>query len=278
MKESFLFLNGEFWGMYVITERFSNQFFSRHYNISKDEVLFNKDGEFDENTTQEIIDIFNFIDLYSKKDLSNEVNYKEVCKVIDIDSLIEQYCTGIYIANTDWPDHNYGIWKYNGKPNAYKLNDNLYFDGKWRFMAFDFDYSMGNVLEFDFGELESYQYDMFNFIDIKAKDIYPTNLFLALLKNKDFKNKFIKSYEDFINNAMSMNRINSVIQKFDEEISILLGYSYTRWWGYLGGPKKETIIEAIYNYKNKILTKIKKFYEERPIYTLENMKNYLSKL
>jgi hypothetical protein len=89
MKESFLFLNGEFWGMYVITERFSNQFFSRHYNISKDEVLFNKDGEFDENTTQEIIDIFNFIDLYSKKDLSNEVNYKEVCKVIDIDSLIE---------------------------------------------------------------------------------------------------------------------------------------------------------------------------------------------
>ena len=155
MKESFLFLNGEFWGMYVITERFSNQFFSRHYNISKDEVLFNKDGEFDENTTQEIIDIFNFMDLYSKKDLSNEVNYKEVCKVIDIDSFIEQYCTGIYIANTDWPDHNYGIWKYNGKPNAYKVNDNLYCDGKWRFMAFDFDYSMGNVLEFDFGELES---------------------------------------------------------------------------------------------------------------------------
>ena len=273
-KESFLFLNGEFWGMYVITERFSDQFFASHFNFTKNEVLYNKDGEIDENTTQEIIDIYEFIDLYAQKDLSKEENYKEVCKVLDIDSLIEQYSTGIFIANTDWPDHNYGIWKYNGN----KTNDSIYYDGKWRFMAFDFDYSMGNVLDADFGDLESYQYDMFTFIDEKAKDIYPTNLFLSLLKNEEFKNKFIKSYEDFVNNAMSMKKVNPIIQKFDEEISILIGYSNARWKGYLGGPKKETIIESIFNYKNKDLPKLKTFYQERPKYTLENMKNYLSKI
>ena len=47
MKESFLFLNGEFWGMYVITEKFSEDFFLSHYNIPKEDLLSNKDGEYD---------------------------------------------------------------------------------------------------------------------------------------------------------------------------------------------------------------------------------------
>ena len=274
MKESFLFLNGEFWGMYVITEKFSDQFFLSHYNIPKDDLLYNKDGEYDKKTPKEILDIYDFMDSYSQKDLSNDGYYQDVCNAIDIDSLIEQFSIGIFIANTDWPGHNFGIWKYNGNEKA---DDNIYYDGKWRFMIYDFDYSMGNVLEGDFGTLEPYQYDMFDFVDKKEKDSHPTNLFLALFKNKEFKNKFIKSYENFVNNAMSMNIINPIIQYFSEEISYFIGYTYMRWYGYLGTSKKVSIIEGRLNYTTKVLPKLKKFYVERPKYTLENMKKYLSK-
>ena len=271
MKESFLFLNGEFWGMYVITEKFSDKFFLSHYNIPKKDLLYNKDGEFDEKTVPEILNIYNFMDLYSQKDLSNDVYYKDVCNLIDIDSLIEQFSIGIFIANTDWPGHNFGIWKYNGTD---KSNDNIYYDGKWRFMIYDFDYTMGNVLEGDFGTLEPYQYDMFKFIE--GEDSHPTNLFLALFKNKEFKYKFMKSYENFINNAMSSNIVNPIITFFNEEISYFLGYSYMRWYGYLETSKKESIIKWRSNYKTKVLPKLKKFYEERPKYTLKNMNNFLS--
>jgi hypothetical protein len=271
MKESFLFLNGEFWGMYVITEKFSDKFFLSHYNIPKEDLLYNKDGEYDEKTPKEIHNIYNFMDLYSQKDLTYDVYYKDVCNVIDIDSLIEQFSIGIFIANTDWPGHNFGIWKYNGTKNT---SDNIYYDGKWRFMIYDFDYSMGNVLEGEFGKLEPYQYDMFDFI--KGKDSHPTNLFLALLKNNEFKYKFMKSYENFVYKAMSMNIVNPIINYFSEEISYFLGYSYMRWYGYLETSKEESIIRGILNYKIKVLPKLKKFYEERPKYTLENMKKYLS--
>ena len=273
MKESFLFLNGEFWGMYVITEKFSDHFFLSHYNIPKEDLLYNKDGEYDEKTPKDILDIYDFMDLYSQKDLSNDIFYKDVCNVIDIDSLIEQFSLGIFIANTDWPGHNFGIWKYNG---TNKTSDNIYYDGKWRFMVYDFDYSMGNVLEGDFGTLEPYQYDMFNFIAKEEKDSHPTNLFLALFKNKEFKNKFIKSYENFINNAMSLDIVNPIINYFSEEISYFIGYTYMRWYGYLENSKKESIVQGRINYKTKVLPKLKKFYEERPKYTLENMKNFLS--
>ena len=273
MKECFLFLNGELWGMYVITEKFSDQFFLSHYKIPKNDLLYNKDGEYEEKTPKEIYNIYNFMDLYSQKDLSNDIYYKDVCNIIDIDSLIEQFSIGIFIANTDWPGHNFGIWKYNGTE---KTSENIYYDGKWRFMIYDFDYSMGNVLEGDFGTLEPYQYNMFDFI--KEKDSHPTNLFLALLKNNEFKYKFMKSYENFVNNAMSMNIVNPIIKFFSEEISYLLGYSYMRWYGYLETSKEESIIRGVANYKVKVLPKLKKFYEERPKYTLKNMKNFLSKI
>ena len=271
MKESFLFLNGEFWGMYVITEKFSDNFFLSHYNITKEDLLYNKDGEYEEKTPKEIYNIYDFMDLYSQKDLTNDEYYKDVCNVIDIDSLIEEYSIGIFIANTDWPGHNYGIWKYNGTK---KSSENKYYDGKWRFMIYDFDYSMGNVLDGDFGTLEPYQYDMFDFIGKKKS--HPTNLFLALLKNYEFKKKFMKSYEKFVYNAMSMKIVNPIIKFFNKEISYLLGYSYMRWYGYLETSKEESINRGIVNYKKKILPNLKKFFEERPKYTLENMRNYLS--
>ena len=49
-----------------------------------------------------------------------------------------------------------------------------------------------------------------------------------------------------------------------------------RWYGYLETSKEESINRGIVNYKKKILPNLKKFFEERPKYTLENMRNYLS--
>ena len=45
---------------------------------------------------------------------------------MDIDSIIAYYSIGIYFAVIDWPNNNYGLWKYNGN----KIDGNLYSDGK----------------------------------------------------------------------------------------------------------------------------------------------------
>lgn len=50
MKEIFLFINGEFWGMYILTEKFSEKYFSTHYNLSEDYIFFTT-GSLDEDTT-----------------------------------------------------------------------------------------------------------------------------------------------------------------------------------------------------------------------------------
>ena len=270
MKNCVLFLNGEFWGMYTITEKFSDEFFASHYNISKKDVIFIKEQDIKEGAPEEYNNLLNFMQVSSNKDLSNENNYKEVCNIMDIDSLIEHYAANIYLATYDWPNHNFGLWKNNGN----KIEGNLFSDGKWRFMTYDLDYTMGKTFA-DFGGVEGYQYDMFRHMD-NGKRVAPTNLFVALLKNKEFKEKFVNVFEEYANKIMSKDKTNPIIQELYGEVTDLIGYTQSRWWGYFGGTRLDNIAYAKNNFQNTILPQMKQFFEERSKYALEQMKKYIN--
>ena len=269
-KNSVLFLNGEFWGMSAINEKFSNEFFASHYNISKKDVIFIKEQDIKEGTPEEYNNLLNFMRVYSNKDLSNENNYKEVCNIMDVDSLIEHYAANIYLATYDWPNHNFGLWKNNGN----KIDGNLFSDGKWRFMTYDLDYTIGKTYA-DFGGVEGYQYDMFRHME-NGKREPPTNLFVALLKNAEFKEKFINIFEEYANKIISKDKTNPIIQELYGDVTDLIGYTQSRWWGYFGGSRLDNIAYAKNNFQNTILPQMKKFFEERSKYALEQMKKYLN--
>ena len=91
--------------------------------------------------------------------------------MVDVDSIIDCYCTGLYVGTWDWPNYNYFMWRYNGEA----IDGNPYSDGKWRFGAFDFDYSVGLAYE-SFGDVESYQHDSFMKMD-GVKEGIPTVIF-----------------------------------------------------------------------------------------------------
>ena len=116
---------------------------------------------------------------------------------------------------------------------------------------------------------------MFRHVD-RANYICPTNLFIALLRNDEFKKKFANVYEEYANNIMSLDKVNPLIEEFSGDVTELLSYSQSRWWGYFGGSRLENILYAKNNYHNNILPQMKKFFEERPKYTLEHMRQYLS--
>ena len=268
-KNGVLFLNGEFWGMYVITEKFSNQFFESHYGIPKKDIIFIKEQDIKEGTPEEYNTLINFMDLYSQKDLSDEKNYQEVSNVMDIDSLIDHYAINLYLATFDWPNHNFGLWKNNGD----KIDGNEYSDGKWRFMTYDLDYTVGKTYA-DFGGVEGFQYDMFKHMDSGKKE-QPTTLFVALLKNNEFKTKFKKVFEEYSKSIFSTDKTNSLIQEYSSKVTDLIGYTQSRWWGFFGGSRLENIAYAKNNYQTTVLPQMKKFFEERAKYALQQMNNYI---
>ena len=265
MEPIVLFINGEYWGLYLIQENFNDDFIEKNYLIPKKNVALAKENGIEEGPEEEITKFLEFCEEYSKKDLSNKIVYEEIKNYIDIDSLIELYATGIYIGNSDWPGKNDGEWRNMGE----KIEGNKYSDGKWRFIIFDLDYSMSG----SFGWRNS---DSFKNVVNRLQRSPLNPLFLSLLMNNtDFQNKFINIFCDYANGVYNPSRVNKILEKYRNEYTELLARTQIRWGG---NRYSESIMESFASYKTKFLTKldsIYEFYVNRPNNTLQNMIDFI---
>ena len=265
-----VFLNGEYWGMYEITKKLSDYFIESNYAIEKENVAMIKNGELEEGAVSELDSFLAFIDQYSKLDLSDQANYQAVCDYIDIDSFIEHYAAGLYLGTYDWPNYNYAVWRNTGAA----IGGNPYSDGKWRFISYDFDYTMGATYD-SFGGVEGYAYDSFAHMDGKKADS-PTSLFVQLLKNEEFRNQFAAVYCDYANEVLTLENANTMTEIYKSDYTDQLANTTVRWWGYFGGAKESNLAYHKNLYQNTTLQNIRTFFEQRAGYTLEDMKAYLN--
>ena len=272
MKNAILFLDGEYWGFYLIEEKIDDHFLSNNYLIPNDFIVVVKANKIDDGPEEEFNDFNSFCDKYSLEDVSKEDVYSEIKKKIDIDSFIELYATGVYIMHFDWPGNNDGSWKYYGDP----IDGNKYSDGRWRFIIFDLDYSMGG----DFFNPYVPDFDMFAYIESRGRGngrwkSSSTTLFINLIKNNvDFQNKFVNTVCDSVNNVYTKEKVESLVNKYKNECGDIVAASKLRWNGY----QFYSVFEGISYYKTnffKSLDAMKEFYENRPNNIFQNMKEYM---
>ena len=263
---SILFLNGEYWGAYLLIEKTDNNFIETNYLIPSENILMIKEAQNEEGPKEETDKFGQFCSANSVwgLDQNAENRYKEIRNFIDIDSLIEHYALGIYIATGDWPQRNQGVWKNNGPI----IEGNIYSDGKWRLISFDFDYTMG----VQYSGVCQADSDHFRWTEYKNFDA-PTNLFIDLFKkNTIFQNKFINTFCDFANEICTTTKVNKLLDEYVEKYEKIVANSQLRWWG---AKSKE---EGYATYKDnflKTIDTIKNFYENRPKYSLQQLKEYL---
>ena len=268
MRNSILFLNGEYWGFYLIQEKLDDNFISNNYLIPKDNVVIAKNNYIEDGIVEVYNDFRDFCKNYSQKDLADEKIYEEIKNKIDLDSLIELFATNLYILNLDWPARNDGEWRYFGDFQE----GNKYFDGKWRFIIFDLDYTMGA----EFQGVGSPDVDTFpNLAKREKLKQPPVDLFYGLLvNNTDFQNKFVNIYCDYANDVYNLEKIKELIEKYRDEYSDLMANSLLRW----SEQKFDSILEGYTYYKlrfSKDLDSVYDFFEQRPKYTFQHMKEFL---
>ncbi len=274
MKPCALFLNGEYWGFYEITERFSAEYIESNYGIPEKNVAMIKDGQIEEGAEIECDNFINTVDSLSKLNMTISSNYQKACDFIDVDSLIEHYAAGIYYGVCDWPNYNYGAWRNTGAI----INGNPYSDGKWRMMSFDFDHSMGYTYESSMQGSKLYAYNSFTHMD--DKNYAPTNLFIAMLKNEEFRSKFIKIYKLYADDIASDEKVTKLMKQYSQQYSDIIIDSEYRWdesW-FSSWPSatKEQRIATLRNFlNNDVIKNVTEFFQNRADYTLDHMYSYL---
>ncbi|MDR1699992.1 MAG: CotH kinase family protein [Lachnoclostridium sp.] len=249
-----MFLNGEYWGLYNLTEKYSDNYLEEEFKVDKDNTIIIKDSEVDEGNESDLAYYTELMNL-SELDMTVSENYQKFCDMVDIESCIDYYATEIFIDNYDFdPAKNYQLWRTrNPVPN------NPYGDTKWRWMLYDTEYSMGLYGNY-LGDSP--------ITAIEEKD----RLFRAIIRNSDFRNQFISVMCDLMNVNFKVtpdgDEPSEMLQNLDRyaELYLPLQQQYFERFGF--GRNQTNVNQAFTNQ----IRRIKSFLDERRALIVRDLK------
>lgn len=237
-QPAIVFINGEFWGIKNIRDRFDERYLQAHYSIATHQATFlepvgndyyavardNPDGR------EHFQQLYGMLSLLPT--IMNNARIAELSDMMDFRNFTDYQAAQIYFRNTDWPGNNALFWRYN-----YADEDTLrrgpmprtanVQDGRWRWMVFDTDFGFG--LNFDyvtgsgtnFGQRPHGGNDAgHNTVAFALEPQFTgwpnprgaTFLLRALLANAGFRRDFANRYADLLNSAF---RADHVVAKLD---------------------------------------------------------------
>lgn len=198
-----LFLDGEYWGVYWLNEKYDANYFSYYYDVKKDNIIMVKDGELAAGEEDDLKYYSKMYEFCSQTDVRDNENYARVCEMIDIDSYIDYYAVMLYIGRCgDWPWLNYGLWRVK------KTENTPYGDGKWRWVVFDLN-SPGFSIDLDSIEYVMEHDEMFN--NLMTNAAFRTKLIDRIREvadttfDDDIMNDILAEYQNFISEPMREN-------------------------------------------------------------------------
>ena len=180
-----LFINGEYFGIYCIKERLGDDYYASHFNVPMESVEVIK-GPVKSNTS--IAALMKYV---QKNDMRVPEHYEYVKSQIDFDSLIDWYIFEACSGNGD----------ISGNVRYIRSSEG---DGKWRLALFDLDFSLRWAIN-DFGWL----YNNHNQHAIFLKE---------LIKNPEFKDKFLSRFGYLLNNVFTEEKIQLRIDELAEQL------------------------------------------------------------
>jgi len=258
MEPCILFINGEYWGQYEITEKLDKSFIKAHFGVPKKDVCIVKKDELDEGSEETFAQWQELREWINKTDLSDSKAYDELCAKVDMPGFMEYVSTEIYIDNYDWGAPNSAMWKTQTVDA-----DNPYSDGKWRFILFDTEYSSGM-----YGRALAAND---SFARLMENDCFITDLLKASLKNESFRKDLIKTFTDIADNNFNAERVEKAVASLSEEYSDMVTDTYSRFWRSSAGG-----YYAEQNYEEAV-GELRQFFSQRRKYIMEYANQHIEK-
>lgn len=235
-----LFLDGEYWGVYWLNEKYDANYLEYYYEVDGENVILIKGGDMIEGEGDDKKYYLDMLKFCSESDLTKTENYQKVSELIDMESYIDYYALMVYLGRCgDWPSGNYALWRVK------KQESGQYGDGKWRWMVYDLN-SEGFSSTFD-----SVEYVMEN-----------DEMFRNMMTNDEFKNRFLTRLEEMID-LFPYEKMETNIEEYRALMEENMKLDDKRFYGDDSG-------EAF----NAQLNEIKNFFKERGDFLLSVMDKY----
>lgn len=224
-RPAVVYLNGEYWGMYNLREKTTEDYVISHHNFAPGSIDL-IEGYTGVNAGSGTVNsqMRNYV---NSQNMANASNYNYVAEnYIDIDNFIDYHLAVIYFQNFD-----IGNIK-NWRPRLPR--------GRFRWIVYDQDYGFGlwpaaiyePAMARDYADYNN----MFRFYTANTGTStgWPnaggrTLLLRSLLANAQFKEQFIRRCADLLNTAFREDRVEQIIQEMAAVIRPEIGAHLQRW-------------------------------------------------
>ncbi len=220
-RPAVLYINGEYWGIQNIRERYDKYYLETHHNADPDHIdllayTSLQIGQGDREHYQ------NMIQFIEENGLQDQEQFEHLESLMDVDSYTDYKISEMFFYR--WDIGNIRHWR----PRTP--------EGKWRWMMFDLDTGYGgfwsvdepwnfNMLEYNTdpnGPWMGYQGHNHN---------SPTATFLLrrLLENEDYKIRFISRFADLLNTNFTPEQAIEKLDKMAADIRNEIPLQIGRW-------------------------------------------------
>lgn len=246
-----VYLNGAFWGIHNIREKYTPEFFEDNQGVNPNKVDIVKSPklpweEIKEGSSAEFHEVFDFV---AANSLVDDANYDFFASKIDVNAFHNYWITMLYLGNYDWPANNLTIWKER-KEGA-----------KWRYCIADTDGSTNNVLADNadpgFNTLDS-------ILTSAGVQTWPyhensTLLLRKLIERPEARDEFIQRTCSFMGLIFSEERVHYFADSIQALYEPNVPAHLAKWGGMLGAMGGGDV-----NLWKEWIETYKSFFSERP--------------
>lgn len=224
-----LFLNGQPWGIYLLRERPHERFLQDTYGVQNPLILDSPDTSLaNRNGAPERLLWDNLIDFAAQHNLNDDANYAYVQTQINLNNFIDYHILQLYMANTDWPGHNYQLFR----PQIQT--------GKWQWLVWDSNYTFGLqpvLLNYEASTAATDSLTrLLTFTDPNNGGRHAL-LFQKLWHNPDFRRRFTGRFNELLDSTFSAELMLGRIDRLAAPLAHDIAFETGRWphftnWAY----------------------------------------------
>ena len=235
-----VYLNGEYWGLYVLEEDYSDNYFEDHYGVDNTQVVVYKgdaealrlgykldegelpEGENEKYYFQPLLDFFS-----SHRSLEKQEDYDEFAKLVDVESCRDYFLTEVWINNKwDWPGKNWSMWK-----TAAVDSSNEYADGRWRFLLYDLEFGgVSGSQDIRTNTVKEDNYKPKGLLDFGTDN--PAVLCYAyLMTNEGFRTDYLQRLGALADGIYSKETLTAALDSFSSQYGPLYPQFFDRYPG-----------------------------------------------
>lgn len=253
-----VFLDGEYYGIYNLYERFDDDYVEEYFGVNDKDVWIAKKGgaksAIDANCPEaeaDYLNLMHFICNYNTlSNFADPKTYEKLCQWVDVESLVDLLAVQLYIGNEDFSiAQNIAAWR-----SATIDPTNPYADGRWRFVLYDLDYTLdcsANGVHYD------YKYDPFTqsqpwagggfmnwAFDWKPQFPFTKNL----LKSTEFRDLFARTMSDLAYGNFEPTRcVDMMMEAYERLLPNMVNYvkRYHDWYRYSDAKMPDEFYDKI---------------------------------